>query len=204
MRPSPLTLTLALCALAHGCGASSQCLAGRTCGDARWLAEGSVIDGRRVVAQAVSSASVGSPAGNSRSDAMRVSSNPVFLRFDLSALGDATVIDRAVLALSPHPAWRASSRGSRLVARSIASAWTVARVASADAPTTGETSTEVTLPAGVRGPLRVDVTSIVQAWRARTSPEEGLALEVDGGDAVFAGVGAATLADRPRLEVVVR
>ncbi len=62
----------------------------------------------------------------------------------------------------------------------------------------------MTLPAGVRAPLRVDVTSIVQAWRSRISPDEGIALEVDGGDAVFAGVGAATLANRPRLEVVVR
>lgn len=203
LRPR-LTLALLLGATAAGCGVASACPSSRTCGDARWYDESAVVDGRRVVAEAVVAASQGLPSADARGDAMRLSTRPVFVRFDLSQLAGIAGVERAVLSLSPHPAWRPGERSVRLFARGVATPWSTERVAAGEAPATGDEPASVTMAAGVRGPLRVDVTAIVRAWAARTASAEGISLELDGGEAVFAGVGAAGRALRPRLEVVVR
>lgn len=204
MLPPQLTLALLTGASAAGCGVASACAAGRACGDARWFDDSAIVDGRRVVSEAVVAASPGVAASEARGDAMRVSSRPVFVRFDLAPLSGVSVVERAVLSLSPHPAWRPGARPSRLFVRGVVAPWTTAGVAAGEAPATGEEPSSATLPAGVRAPLRVDVTAIVRAWSARTASTEGLALELDGGEAIFAGVGAASHGARPRLEVVVR
>lgn len=201
MRPPPLTLAL-LVAAATGCGAATNCRVGRPCGDARWLDEGAVVDGRRVIAEAVASASPGVSARESGGDAMRVSSRPVFVRFDLSSLAGVAGVERAVLSLTPHASWRTDDRVARLVVRGVASAWTVDDVAAGASPAMRDDVAFATLASGVRAPLRVDVTAIVRAWSA-SNPSEGLALELEGPEVVFAGAGA-SLASRPRLEVVVR
>jgi hypothetical protein len=201
MRPSPLTLTL-LVAFATGCGAATNCRVGRPCGDARWLDEGAVVDGPRVIAAAVASASPGVSLAESRGDAMRVSSRPVFVRFDLSSLAGVAGVERAVLSLTPHTSWQTDERTARLVVRGVASAWTVDDVASGASPALRDEVAFATLASGVRAPLRVDVTAIVRTWTV-SNPSEGLALELEGPEAVFAGAGASLWA-RPRLEVVVR
>lgn len=203
LRPR-LTLALLVGAIAAGCGVASACPSGRTCGDARWYDEGAVVDGRRVTAEGLVAASPGLAPADARGDAMRVSSRPVFVRFDLSQLSSVAGVERAVLALSPHPAWRPVERPARLFARGVATPWSTERVAAGEAPATDDDVATATLAAGVRAPLRVDVTSIVRAWAARTATPEGISLELDGGEAVFAGVGAASPSLRPRLEVVVR
>ncbi|MEZ4392633.1 MAG: hypothetical protein R3A48_16210 [Polyangiales bacterium] len=83
----------------------------------------------------------------------------------------------------------ARARCSRLAARS---------------PTTrrGQGSAEVSLPAGLRGPVRVDVTALL-AEAARWGRRDGdLALECDRGELLVADVWAPVGA--PRLEVTAR
>ncbi len=198
--PSPLrpaALALALLACAH-----APCPAGRTCGEARWADGAGPADEREVSARAVAVAVPGMPADLGATDALPVSSRRAFLRFE-AAPQAGWAVARAVLALAPHPAWRPSTGPTRLVARDVRSGWSARAVAEGRAPEPGEGAVTVTLPAGVRGPVRVDVTALLRGGLAEAA-ERGIALETDRGEAVFLGAAAADRAGRPHLEVVLR
>lgn len=133
-------------------------------------------------------------------ESLAVSSDPVWMRFDLTGLVGAEGVERAVLSLAPHPRWRPSEAPTaRLLVRAAAG------VQGATAVSVSEgVESEVTLPASARGPLRVDVTGLVRQWLAGTVPAGTLSLESTRGTAVFMGNGAMTRSERPRLEVVLR
>ena len=200
-RPSP-RLALSFVPLALGCASAAECVAWRTCGDARWLDDLALVDGAQVLAPAVTAAFAGQAPG--RGEALPVSSRRAYVRFDLSGLAAAAGVERAVLSLAPHPSWRTGDRAARIVVRGVGSPWTPAGVAAGEGPAATDEVSVVRVPGGVRAPVRVDVTAIVRAWVARASSAEGVSIECDGAEAVFVGVGSAQVAARPRLEVVVR
>lgn len=139
------------------------------------------------------------------SESLAVSPATVFLRFDVAPLAEAVQVERAVLALSPAAGWRPSGEAQRLTVRAILGAWSTTSVsAGALPPVDSAPAGVVTLPARARGPVRVDVTSLVRAWAGGSVPVEGLALETTGYGIVFLGAGTAVQADRARLEVVYR
>lgn len=200
-RPSP-RLALSFVPLALGCASSAQCVAGRTCGDARWLDDLALVEGAQVLAPVVTAAIAGRARG--RDEALPVASRRAYLRFDLSGLASAAGVERAVLSLAPHPSWRTSERAVRIVVRGVGSPWTAAAVAAGESPAATDDMAWVRVPDGVRAPVRVDVTAIVRSWVARTASAEGVSVECEGAEAVFVGGGSAQVAARPRLEVVVR
>jgi hypothetical protein len=120
-----------------------------------------------------------------------VGEHPVLLKFDLSAVPDEAGVERALLSLTPHPAWRVGGHAVRLFARGVRSL-------------DPDPATEVTLPAQARAPVRLDLTSVLRASKSGQRHMSGIALSTDGGDVVFQGLGAATEAERPHLEVVLR
>lgn len=195
LRPALTALLLAACAHA-------PCPVGRTCGDARWLDGSGSQDDRSVRARAVALAVPGLAVDLGATDALPVSPRRAFVRFEAGALA-GWELTRAVLTLSPHPSWRPSSGATRLVVRDLRAAWTARSVAEGAPPEAGDGAVTVTLPAGVRGPVRVDVTSLLRDGLADAS-ERGIALETDRGEAVFMGGAAPELDARPHLEVVLR
>jgi hypothetical protein len=195
LRLTVTALTLAACAHA-------PCPAGQTCGDARWLDGTGSLDDRSVRARVVALAVPGRAVDLAATDALPVSSRRAFLRFEAGSFAGWTVA-RAVLTLSPHPAWRPAAGASRLVVRDLRAPWTARSVAEGMPPDAGDGAVTVMLPAGVRGPVRVDVTSLFRDGLAEAS-ERGIALETDRGEAVFMGGAAPELDGRPHLEVVLR
>ncbi len=183
-------------ACAHG----DACPARRTC-DARRGGDTTAVDGRSAIALASDSARAGE---GDAGDALPVGARRTFVRFDLAPLAQATSVERAVLSLAPHPAWRSSATPLHLTVRRVEGAWRVDDVGAGREPAVAEVLGEATLAAGVRSPVRVDVTEAVRAWLAGDASAQGLALEIDGGAAVFAGAGAATTGLRPRIEMVLR
>jgi hypothetical protein len=188
-----------------GCASGSNCPASRTCGDARWLEQSVAIEGRYVRVATTDAARAGAPPDLSSHEGLSVSPRPTFLRFDLASLTSGSNVERAVLALAPHPAWRPGTSRERILVRAALSGWSVQGVASGHPPAVSAAPEgDVTLPSGVRAPVRIDVTALVRGWVRGSIPAEGLSLETTDGEAVFIGPGALARADRPRLEVVLR
>ena len=183
-------------------GRPPPCPAGRTCGDARWLDGAGATDDRAVRARAVALAVPGLAVDLAATEALPVSPRRAFVRFEAGALA-GWAVTRAVLTLSPHPSWRPASGATRLVVRDLRAAWTARSVAEGVAPDAGEGAVSVTLPAGVRGPVRVDLTPLLRGGLADLS-ERGIALETDRGEVVFMGGAAPEFDARPHLEVVLR
>lgn len=128
-----------------------------------------------------------------------MSSDGVWMRFDLSSLAGADGVERAVLSLSPHPSWHPAQGAPRLIVRPAAGVQQASAVSADDA-----FAAEVTLPSGVRGPVRVDITAMVRQWLDGALPAGTVSVEHSHGTAVFMGSGALSMAARPRLEVVLR
>lgn len=129
---------------------------------------------------------------------LRVSARGLRVRFDLAAIPSDAVITRAVLSL--HLDATGLDEGSvTLRARALLAPW---RPGSRDDTPRSEGSAEVSLPAGRRGPVRVDVTAILLE-AARWGRRDGdLALSCERGELRVADAWAAVGA--PRLEVTAR
>jgi hypothetical protein len=159
-------------------------------------------DEREVNARAVALAVPGLRADLGATDALPVSPQRAFLQFEAPAVAGRAVV-RAVLALSPHPRWIPAAGATRLVARDLRSTWSARAVAEGDPPTVGAATVAVPLPAGVRGPVRLDLTALL-ASGVGAAGAWGIALETDRGEAVFMGGAAVDRSARPHLEIVLR
>jgi hypothetical protein len=202
-RPSSvLAAVLAALGLA-GCAAGRACPRDRTCGTAAWVnpSGAAPLDGPLYVAVASQIAGATAVPGVER-ERVPVGRRPVLLRFDVAALQGRT-IERAVLALSPHPSWRPGGRPVQLFAHAITGRWPRGGIESG-ASLGADPVAEAVLPGRTRTPLRLDVTRALQAWQTGVAPFEGLALSSDGEEVVLVGTAATEPGDRPRLEVVLR
>lgn len=184
-----------------GCVARPPCTRERTCGAALWAPQGSPprAEGAFVLAHAWQAAGNGTDLGDMEDLAVR--REPVFLHFDLSAIAGRGPVERAVLALAPHPSWRPGRENVLLLARALSGRWTPQSVANTPPVLSGDPVAQALLPAGMRAPVRLDITALVRAWQSGAWPADGLALTAEGGEPVFAGVGAIPASLRPRIEV---
>jgi hypothetical protein len=195
-----------LLALAHACVTGSPCPRDRVCGGGTWIpAGGAMAEGSMVLAPVSDAA--GPSTGYASSEHLPVGGRPVLLRFDLSGLDGRGTIERAMLLLSPHPAWRPNGLPVRIFARAIISPWSAYSVAQDGPPILDSVPTaEIALPGDTRTPVRMDVTNALRAWQSGSVAFQGLALSSDDATSsvVFAGLGTYDDASRPRLEVVLR
>jgi hypothetical protein len=137
------------------------------------------------------------------SEELSITAEPVYLRFDLSEVRSQSV-ERAVLVLSPHLAWRPTGRPVSLVVRAVETRWDARSLSDRGPVLALDRAARAVLPNRARTPVRLDVTNVVRAWQLGTAPAAGLSLSTDGALVAFAGLGAADRTDRPRLEVVLR
>ena len=193
--------------LASACSGAAACPAGLVCGRASWLPpqNSASPDGVVVVAQASEVGGAGSSGRAVDSETLPVGVRPVLVRFDLSPLVGRGVVDRAILSLAPHASWRPTGQATHLVVHTIVGAWSAVSGAGASPAEFGPyPAADVTLPGRTRVPIRLDVTEAVRAWQYGTARFEGLAIASYGAPVVFAGMGAGSDVDRPRLEVMLR
>jgi len=170
------------------CVGASPCAPGRTCGVSTW--QDITLSG------AFRSLS---PTDMDPSDGEAVSLSPqeIRLRFDLRELGPSPAIGRAVLSL------RADASAVRrdhatLRARALLSHW---RAGSVDDTPRGDEAVSVRLPAQLRAPVRIDVTTLVAAAAERGATTADLAVACDDDVRIL---GPWDLAGAPRLEVTAR
>lgn len=189
--------------LALSCASRPPCPAGRVCGGATWYSPEPSANDRLVVLRALDVGVPDEPAGMREAIPLRHGS--AFVRFDVAAVPRGARVARAMLTLSAHPSWSPSPEAARLRVRPVADGWTSESVARGSLPATRDTAgVELTLPAGQRASLRVDVTEAVRAWVEGGASDEGLALECDDRGAAFSGAGELTASRRPRIEVELR
>lgn len=184
MRLPALIVVVCLASCAH----ESAC-ATRTCGAATW--RGAVI-GDPMVALPMTAADLRGATE------LRPGARGLRLRFDLSAASREQAISRAVLSLRVDAS---AARGGLVVvrARSLLAPW---RPGADDDTPRSEASAEVSLPAGLRGPVRLDVTSLLSE-AARWGHHVGdLALSCDDEGVVVGGPWSSD--EAPRLEVTLR
>ncbi len=191
---------LVLAVVGVGCAGTLACPPDRACGVAAWQEGDYSVDHRVAIAPLVEAVGPGATP-----EVLSVSPQAMYLRFDLAPLAEAAHIERAVLSLDPAPAWRPSGVPQRLIARGVTSSWTRDGILQGGIPAEeASPAGEVNLPAHARGPVRMDVTGMVQGWIAGAVPAEGVAIEATGTGAAFVGTGANALRERARLEVVYR
>src|SRR5687767_13888306 len=111
-----LPAALALCAAA--CAPAAPCPPGRPCGAAVWSPPSGVAaaDGVMVVAPATDASE---RAPGVQPEQLRLGGRPVLVRFDLARVAGRGRVQRAVLSLAPHDAWRPGGGPVTLVARAV-------------------------------------------------------------------------------------